>query len=98
MATQTTPSTTTSQPPNAQDVAAVPRGLELHDMRCGNCPEKAPAPPPRRTPWYKVLVVSRWEHQLDSQKLKQSMQHPIAIGEEVESSQEQHSRSASTQQ
>jgi aerobic C4-dicarboxylate transport protein len=45
-----------------------------------------------------TIVVSRWEHQLDAGKLKESMAHPIAIGEELETSDEQRSRHASTQQ
>jgi aerobic C4-dicarboxylate transport protein len=45
-----------------------------------------------------TIVVSRWEHQLDAGKLRQSMAHPIALGEEPEPSDEQRSRPASTQQ
>jgi len=42
-----------------------------------------------------TIVVSRWEHQLDAKKLKESMAHPIALGEELESAPEQRGRSAS---
>lgn len=38
---------------------------------------------------------SRWERQLDAKKLKESMAHPIALGEELESAPEQRGRSAS---
>jgi len=31
-----------------------------------------------------TLVVSRWEHQLDAEKLKHSMAHPVSRGEEIE--------------
>lgn len=31
-----------------------------------------------------TLVVSRWEHQLDAEKLKHSMAHPVALDEEIE--------------
>jgi aerobic C4-dicarboxylate transport protein len=31
-----------------------------------------------------TIVVSRWEHQLDAEKLKHAMAHPIALGEEFE--------------
>jgi aerobic C4-dicarboxylate transport protein len=33
-----------------------------------------------------TIVVSRWEHALDVDKLKHAMAHPIALGEELESS------------
>jgi aerobic C4-dicarboxylate transport protein len=36
-----------------------------------------------------TIVVSRWEHQLDAEKLKHAMAHPIALGEELELSDEQ---------
>jgi aerobic C4-dicarboxylate transport protein len=36
-----------------------------------------------------TIVVSRWERQLDAEKLKQAMAHPIALGEELEFSDEQ---------
>ena len=36
-----------------------------------------------------TIVVSRWEHQLDAEKLKHAMAHPIALGEELEFSDEQ---------
>jgi aerobic C4-dicarboxylate transport protein len=44
-----------------------------------------------------TIVVSRWEHQLDAKKLNESLAHPIALGEELESGDEQRSRPASTQ-
>jgi aerobic C4-dicarboxylate transport protein len=46
-------------PPPAQpaNVESPPRGFELHDMRCANCPEDVPVPLRPRTPWYKVLYV-----------------------------------------
>jgi len=34
-----------------------PRGFELHDMRCANCPEDVKPAPHHRTPWYKILYV-----------------------------------------
>ena len=33
-----------------------------------------------------TIVVSRWEHALDADKLKHAMAHPIALGEEIENS------------
>jgi aerobic C4-dicarboxylate transport protein len=33
-----------------------------------------------------TIVVSRWEHQLDADKLKHALAHPIALGEEIERS------------
>jgi aerobic C4-dicarboxylate transport protein len=44
-----------------------------------------------------TIVVSRWEHQLDAKKLRESLIHPIAFSEEVESSAEQGSRPLSTE-
>jgi aerobic C4-dicarboxylate transport protein len=34
-----------------------PRGFELNDMRCANCPEDVKPAPHQRTPWYKILYV-----------------------------------------
>src|SRR5262249_39571680 len=35
----------------------VPKGFELHDMRCATCPEDVPKPARHRTPWYRILYV-----------------------------------------
>ena len=50
-----TPIIRTPQP--AASVEDPPRGFELHDMRCANCPEDVPVSPHQRTPWYKVLYA-----------------------------------------
>jgi aerobic C4-dicarboxylate transport protein len=34
-----------------------PRGFELNDLRCANCPEDVKPAPHHRTPWYKILYV-----------------------------------------
>jgi aerobic C4-dicarboxylate transport protein len=43
-----------AKPPGATNL---PRGFELHNMRCANFPAEVPAAQHRRTPWYKVLYV-----------------------------------------
>jgi aerobic C4-dicarboxylate transport protein len=30
------------------------------------------------------VVISRWEHELDADKLHETMAHPLVIGEEME--------------
>jgi aerobic C4-dicarboxylate transport protein len=40
-----------------QQVATVPQGFELHDMRCATCPEDVPKSEHSRTPWYNVLYI-----------------------------------------
>jgi aerobic C4-dicarboxylate transport protein len=31
-----------------------------------------------------TIVISRWEGELDAQKLHETMAHPITVGEEIE--------------
>ncbi len=51
------PASATTQAAEPVNLTKPPRGFELHDMRCGNCPEDVPVSAHQRTPWYKVLYV-----------------------------------------